>query len=138
MESGAWEPCRVSNTRRARRPRGSLDLAVEQERDGECEEHQRLDERETENHRGLDAGRRAGVPADAFERRSGSPALTERTTEGRQRDREARAERCRRLNIEGVRAAARTLLGESRRRDECGHRAGDEGQLLLIEHSWSP
>jgi len=55
----------------------SRDLRVEQERDGEGEEHERLDERQTENHRGLDAGSRAGVPADAFERRRGSLLLQE-------------------------------------------------------------
>src|SRR5689334_9123385 len=49
-------------------PEALSDLALEQERDEEREQNERLDEREAENHRRLDARSGAGVTADALER----------------------------------------------------------------------
>src|SRR5690606_27037050 len=69
------------------RPRGvdllSGDEGLEQERDHEAHEHERLDERQAEDHRGLDAGSSAGVTADAFESCCSSLTLTEAAAEHR-------------------------------------------------------
>src|SRR6185436_9312094 len=73
--------------------RGRSDLAGEDERDDEREQHQRLDQRQTENHRGLNARGRAGIAADALESGRGSATLTETTTEHRQANRDGSADR---------------------------------------------
>src|SRR6186713_2899401 len=69
------------------------DLALEQVRDEDREEHERLDQSETENHRRLNARRSARVTADTFERGRRRAPLTKTATEHRQADREARTER---------------------------------------------
>ena len=56
-------------------------LPLEEERDDEREQNERLDERQAENHRRLDARGSARVTGDAFEGRGCCAPLTETTAE---------------------------------------------------------
>src|SRR5512134_1344069 len=69
--------------------RGILHLADDLERDDERVDHQRLDQREAENHRDEELAGRRRVAGDAVERRRRCAALTERAAEGRDRDADA-------------------------------------------------
>ena len=68
-------------------------LADEQERDDERVDHERLDQREAENHRAADLAGGAGVAGDALERRAGGAALADAAAERGEADAEAGAER---------------------------------------------
>ena len=101
------------------------DERLEEERDDEAEEHERLDQREAENHRGLDARGGARVTRDALERGSGRAALTEGATEDAETDGEACAARCPHVHV--VLVGAR-LSGLLRERSERNEKRGDEGE----------
>src|SRR5690242_5616565 len=67
------------------------EAALEQVRDDQGEQNERLDEGQAENHRRLDACSRAGISGDTFECGGSGAALTEGTTENRDADRNAGA-----------------------------------------------
>src|SRR5690348_12835520 len=68
------------------------DLALEEERDDEAVNRDRLDEGETDDHRGLEAVGRARVAADGFHRRGNRAALAHAAAESAEAHRETRAD----------------------------------------------
>src|SRR5688572_23228588 len=72
--------------------RRSADLALEQDRDDERVDDQRLDQRQAQDERGEHLVSRLRVARDSLERRGRRAALAERAAERRERDREAGAQ----------------------------------------------
>lgn len=109
------------------------EAALEQVRDDQREENEGLDEGQTENHRRLDAGSRAGITGDTFECCGGSAALTEGATEDADADGQAGADAdpAERIELVGCAFLRERHSGEKNHR---GRDHGRQGKLALERH----
>jgi hypothetical protein len=113
-------------------PRSSeLDLALEEEGDDQSVDAQRLDESQTDDHRGLDLAGRAGVAGDALQHAESGEALTNTTTESGETDSNTGTECDHSLVTSGNTRAITGSESESGKESRCEDRQRNEQSRQL-------
>src|SRR5262245_38517360 len=115
----------------------SLYFPLQQDRDDERVDDQRLNQSERDDHRRLDLTRSAGIARDALEGRRRRPALTKRAAKGRNGDRKTRGDGEHRLGAT-TRGRRSAFFREGRRRREQRRKQNSEERDDFLHFRFPP